>query len=81
MRKNVKESKLSPVEVAAFDPASEELAESKLSDPASEELVEVQALRNVNTTLYGNIREGQKGKVSALMAKQLEQLGEVKILK
>lgn len=68
MSKNVKESKLSPVEVAAFD-------------PASEELVEVQALRNVNTTLYGNIREGQKGKVSALMAKQLEKLGEVKILK
>lgn len=69
MSKNVKESKrLQSVEVAALD-------------PASEELVEVQALRQVNTTLHGNIREGQIGKVSALMAKQLEELGEVKIVK
>lgn len=68
MSKNVKESKLSPVEVAAFD-------------PTREELVEVQALRQVNTTLYGNIREGQKGKLSLTLAKQLEELGEVKILK
>jgi hypothetical protein len=64
-----KESKVLPqVEVAALD-------------PASEELVEIQALRQINTTLYGNIREGQKGKVSALMAKQLEKAGEAKIVK
>ena len=50
MSKNVKESKLSPVEVAAID-------------PASDELVEVQALRQVNTTLYGNISAGKRGKV------------------
>jgi hypothetical protein len=64
-----KESKSEPsVEVAAFS-------------PKEDELVEVQALRQVNTTLYGNIREGQRGKVSALMAKQLEEQGEVKIVK
>lgn len=68
MSKNAKESKLSPVEVAAID-------------PASDELVEVQALRQVNTTLYGNISAGKRGKVSAAMAKQLEEQGEVKILK
>lgn len=68
MSKNVKESKLSPVEVAALD-------------PASDELVEVQALRQVNTTLHGNIAAGKIGKVSALMAKQLEEQGEVKIVK
>lgn len=68
MSKNVKESKVSPVEVASFD-------------PASDELVEVQALRQVNTTLYGNIAAGKIGKVSALMAKQLEEQGEVKIVK
>lgn len=68
MSKNVKESKLSPVEVAALD-------------PASDELVEVQAIRQVNTTLHGNIAAGKIGKVSALMAKQLEEQGEVKIVK
>ena len=68
MSKNVKESKVSPVEVASFD-------------PASDELVAVQALRQINTTLYGNIPAGKTGKVSALMAKQLEDQGEVKILK
>lgn len=69
MSKQAKESKVLPqVEVAALD-------------PSSDELVEVQALRNVNTSLHGNIREGQKGKLSAALAKQLEVLGEVKILK
>jgi hypothetical protein len=69
MSKNPKESKrLQSVEVAALD-------------PASDELVEVQALRQVNTTLYGNIREGKRGKVSAAMAAQLEEQGEVIIVK
>lgn len=69
MSKKAKESKELPqIEVAALD-------------PTSDELVEVQALRQVNTTLYGNIREGQKGKVSLILARQLEDLGEVKILK
>lgn len=69
MSKNARESKgLPQVESAALD-------------PATDELVEVQALRQVNTTLYGNIPAGKTGKVSALMAKQLEELGEVKIVK
>ena len=69
MSKHFKESKrLQSVEVAALD-------------PASDELVEVQALRQINTSLYGNIREGQKGKVSAVLARQLAELGEVVIVK
>ena len=69
MSKQAKESKALPqVEVAAFD-------------PSSDEVVEVQALRNVNTSIHGNIREGQKGKLSVALAEQLEALGEVKVLK
>lgn len=69
MGKKEKESKALPdIETAALD-------------PSSDELVEVQALRQVNTTLYGNIAAGKIGKVSALMAKQLEEQGEVKIVR
>lgn len=69
MSKKAKDSKEQPqIEVAALD-------------PASDELVEIQALRTINTSLYGNIREGQKGKVSAALAAQLEEQGEAKILK
>jgi predicted ABC-type ATPase len=63
-----KESKVLPqVEVAALN-------------PADDKLVEIQALRQINTTLHGNIREGQTGKVSAIMAKQLVELGEAKFV-
>jgi hypothetical protein len=68
MAKNVKESKQPPIEVAAID-------------PASNELVEIQALRHINTSLHGNIREGKTGKVSKALAKQLEEQGEAKIVK
>jgi hypothetical protein len=49
-------------------------------NPADDKLVEIQALRQINTTLHGNIREGQTGKVSAIMAKQLVELGEAKFV-
>lgn len=54
-----------------------------VSPAVSEEkdvLVEVLALRQVNTSLYGSFREGQKGKVSFALAEQLAAAGEVKIL-
>ena len=68
MSKREKEAKELHVETAALS-------------PSQDELVEVQALRQVNTSLFGNIREGQTGKVSAALAAQLEELGEVKIVK
>ena len=69
MSKKVKEAKSEPsIEVAAFV-------------PSSDELVEVQALRHVVTSLYGPIGEGKKGKIGAALAKQLEELGEVEIVK
>jgi hypothetical protein len=55
----------------------------EVSPASSEEksvLVEVLALKNVNTSLYGNIREGHKGKVGFALAEQLEALGEVKVI-
>lgn len=69
MSKNPKESKrLQSVEVAALD-------------PTGDELVEVQALRQVNTSLFGNISEGKTGKVSRALAEQLAENKEVRILK
>lgn len=46
------------------------------------DLVEVEALRQVNTTLFGHIYPGEKNRkmIDRLLAVQLEKLGEVKII-
>jgi ABC-type hemin transport system ATPase subunit len=46
------------------------------------DLVEVEALRQVNTSLYGHIYPGEKNrkKISRVLAGQLAKLGEVKII-
>jgi hypothetical protein len=62
---------------------SENKEVSEQSEPLTsneEVLIEVQALRQVNTSKYGNIPEGKKGKIGFELAEQLAALGEVKIL-
>lgn len=48
----------------------------------SPDLVQVEAIRQVNTTLFGNLYPGEKNRkmIDRLLAVQLEKLGEVKII-
>lgn len=48
----------------------------------SPDMVQVEAIRQVNTTLFGNLYPGEKNRkmIDRLLAVQLEKLGEVKII-
>jgi len=54
--------------------------EKEESDLQTPPIVKVKALKNINTSLYGNIREGKEGELPANLAEQLCLNGDCEIV-
>jgi hypothetical protein len=54
--------------------------EESASQAPSDKTVKVKALKNINTSLYGNIKEGKEGELPANLAEQLYLNGDCEIV-